>query len=207
MRIMMRLTLLLTMLLVIGCTSATVAPNLTFQAEVEAVQADGFLVVTSDDVGFERALIQLQAGVSPDFEIQPGQVVALEVLPEIRESDPVQVTVVDVSLLEAAEAPSYTTITPEEAKRMMETESDHVILDVRSEREFQGGHIPGAILLPDHEIADRAHEVLPDRDQIILVYCAGGVRSRAASQRLAEQGYRNVYDFGGLNQWPYELEE
>ncbi|MCL2285713.1 MAG: rhodanese-like domain-containing protein [Firmicutes bacterium] len=81
-----------------------------------------------------------------------------------------------------------------------------VILDVRSESEYAAGHIPGAILLPDFEISGRANEVLCDYNALILVYCQSGARSRAATSLLVSMGYVNVYDFGGINSWPYEVE-
>jgi rhodanese-related sulfurtransferase len=91
------------------------------------------------------------------------------------------------------------------ARQLMERYPDAVILDVRSPREFATGHIPGAVLLPDYEIAERAAEELPNLYAIILVYCQSGRRSRAATDLLVSMGYENVYDFGGINSWPYEI--
>lgn len=100
----------------------------------------------------------------------------------------------------------YYQITAEEAHSIMVEESDYVILDVRTETEFKEGHIHSAVLLPDYEIVDRASEVLPDKDKMILVYCRSGRRSKNASAELAAQGYTNVYEFGGIIDWPYDVE-
>ncbi len=100
----------------------------------------------------------------------------------------------------------YRQIDAEEAKRMMDEETEYIILDVRTEQEYNEGHIPGAILLPDYEVEDRAEELLPDKEQLILVYCRSGNRSKGASAALAKLGYTNVVEFGGIRSWPYETE-
>ncbi len=104
-------------------------------------------------------------------------------------------------------AADYVSITAEEAKSMMDTEQDYIILDVRTEEEFAEGHIPGAVLIPDYEIGERAREMLPDKEQLIFVYCRSGNRSKKASAALAEMGYTNVKEFGGIIDWPYETEK
>ena len=91
------------------------------------------------------------------------------------------------------------------ARELMERYPNAIILDVRTESEFAEGHIPGAILLPDFDIGEQAGSVLPDYDVLILVYCRSGVRSRGAMSLLLSMGYVNVYDFGGINSWPYEV--
>ena len=100
----------------------------------------------------------------------------------------------------------YYQITPEDARDIMGRESDYVILDVRTQDEYNEVHIPDAVLLPDYEIISRATEVLPDKDKLILVYCRSGRRSKNASAELAALGYSNVYEFGGIIDWPYETE-
>ena len=100
----------------------------------------------------------------------------------------------------------YLNISPEEAKVLMDTQEDYVILDVRTQEEFDAGHIPGAILIPNTEIADRAEQELPNKDQLLLVYCRSGNRSKQASQILVELGYTHIREFGGINDWPYEIE-
>ena len=101
---------------------------------------------------------------------------------------------------------SYQQITQEEAKNMMDTQ-EVVILDVREQDEYDSGHIPGAVLLPVGTITkDTAAAVIPELDSVVLVYCRSGNRSKTASQALVELGYPNVYEFGGINTWPYEVE-
>ena len=100
----------------------------------------------------------------------------------------------------------YQQISQEEAKEMMDTQ-DVIILDVREQDEYDSGHIPGAVLLPVGTIDEEtAAEVIPEKDSSVLVYCRSGNRSKTASSALAELGYTNIYEFGGINTWPYETE-
>jgi len=101
----------------------------------------------------------------------------------------------------------YTQITQEEAKSMMEKDDGHIIVDVRRQDEYDSGHIPGAILIPNETINETPPEELPDKEQIILVYCRSGRRSKQASQKLADMGYTKVYEFGGINDWTGEIEK
>ena len=100
---------------------------------------------------------------------------------------------------------SYKQITQEEAKEMMTKDDGHIIVDVRRQDEYDEGHIPGAVLIPNESITDKQPEELPDLNQIILVYCRSGRRSKEASQKLADMGYTNVYEFGGINTWTGEV--
>ena len=100
----------------------------------------------------------------------------------------------------------YMNITAEEAKQIMDTEEGYIILDVRTQDEYDQGHIPGAILIPDTEIKAKAEDVLTDKDQLILVYCRSGRRSKIAAEALVELGYTNIKEFGGIIDWPYEVE-
>ena len=109
-------------------------------------------------------------------------------------------------LTACAQAASYEQITQEKAKQIMDTTNGYILLDTRTQEEYDQSHIPGAILIPHTEIAERAEEELPDKDQLILVYCRSGNRSKQASEILAELGYTNVKEFGGINTWPYEVE-
>ena len=99
---------------------------------------------------------------------------------------------------------TYTQITMDEAVSMMETEKDYIILDVRTLEEFKEKHIPGAICVPNETIGTADIPALPNKDQLILVYCRSGNRSKQASQKLADMGYSNVYEFGGINEWTGE---
>ena len=100
---------------------------------------------------------------------------------------------------------TYEQITAEQAKTIMDTEKDYVIIDARTEEEFAEGHIENAILIPEYEIKDRAEKELPDKDQLILIYCRSGRRSKIASDELVKLGYTNVKEFGGIIDWPYEV--
>ena len=99
----------------------------------------------------------------------------------------------------------YEQITPQEAKTIMDTESDYIIIDARTDEEFAEGHIENAILIPEYEIAQRAEKELPRKEQLILVYCRSGRRSKIASEELVKLGYTNVKEFGGIIDWPYEI--
>ena len=99
----------------------------------------------------------------------------------------------------------YTQISQDKAAEMMAEDDGHVIVDVRREDEYAEGHIPGAILIPNESIVDTPPEELPDFDQIILVYCRSGRRSKEAAQKLADMGYTNVYEFGGIITWTGEI--
>ena len=101
----------------------------------------------------------------------------------------------------------YLNISAEEAKTLMDTEEDYVILDARSQEEYDQGHIPGAVVIPHTEIASRAEAELPQKDQLILVYCRSGNRSKQAAKSLAALGYTNIREFGGILDWPYEVEK
>ena len=102
---------------------------------------------------------------------------------------------------------SYQQISQEEAKEMMDTQ-DVLILDVREQEEYDSGHIPDAVLLPVGTITEEsATEVIPDKDTTVLIYCRSGNRSKTAAKTLAELGYTNIYEFGGITTWPYEVEQ
>ena len=101
-------------------------------------------------------------------------------------------------------AGTYEQITPAKAKEIMDSEEGYVILDVRTEEEYAGGHIEGAILIPDYEIEAKAESMLTNKDQLILVYCRSGRRSKLAADTLASLGYTNVKEFGGIIDWTYD---
>ena len=107
---------------------------------------------------------------------------------------------------ENSQGAGYVNITAEQAKEIMDSEEGYIILDVRTQDEFDETHIPGAILIPYDEILEKAECVLTDKDQLILVYCRSGRRSKIAAEALAELGYTNIKEFGGIIDWPYETE-
>ena len=105
-----------------------------------------------------------------------------------------------------AEENTYRQINMDEAITMMEEESSYIILDVRTAEEFADKHIPGAINIPNETISTEEIPELPDKDQLILVYCRSGNRSKQASEKLVALGYTNIVEFGGINDWPGEIE-
>ena len=100
---------------------------------------------------------------------------------------------------------SWVQIDQETAKQMMEADDGHVIVDVRRQDEYDAGHIPGAILIPNESIVDERPAELPDLEQVILIYCRSGNRSKQAAQKLADLGYLNIYEFGGITTWTGEI--
>jgi len=106
--------------------------------------------------------------------------------------------------LPAGQEVSYRQINMDEAITMMEEESSYIILDVRTPEEFADKHIPGAINIPNETISTEEIPELPDKDQLILVYCRSGNRSKQTSEKLAALGYTNIVEFGGINDWPGE---
>ena len=107
---------------------------------------------------------------------------------------------------ESAPEGSYMNITAQQAKEIMDTEDGYVILDTRTQEEYDQGHIPNAILIPYDEILEKAETVLTDKNQLILVYCRSGRRSKLAAEDLVKLGYTNIKEFGGILDWPYEVE-
>lgn len=101
---------------------------------------------------------------------------------------------------------SVTTITAQEAKTRLDNEKDIILVDVRTEEEYQEEHIKDALLLPLDNISENAATVIPDKEAIYFVYCLSGGRSATASEQLLEMGYKNLYDLGGISDWPYEKE-
>ena len=100
---------------------------------------------------------------------------------------------------------TYEQISGAEAKALMDSESGYIIIDARTQEEYDEGHIPEAIMIPEYEIADRAEKELSDKDQLILVYCRSGRRSKIAAEELVKLGYTNVKEFGGIIDWKYEI--
>ncbi len=100
---------------------------------------------------------------------------------------------------------TYEQISAKEAKEIIDNQSGYIILDVRTREEYDQGHIPNAILLPNETIGTEEINMLPDKDQMILVYCRSGNRSKQAASKLVNLGYTNVYEFGGIIDWPYDI--
>ena len=103
-----------------------------------------------------------------------------------------------------SEESTYRQVNAEEAAAMMEEESSYIILDVRTAQEYSEKHIPGAINIPNETIGSEDIPELPDKEQLILVYCRSGNRSKQASEKLVKLGYTNIVEFGGINDWTGE---
>jgi len=112
-----------------------------------------------------------------------------------------------IFIAKEGEKMAYEQITQDKAKGIMDSDTEHIVLDVREQEEFDEGHIKGAVLLPYTEITDKAESVIPDKDALILVYCRSGRRSKIAAESLASLGYTNVKEFGGIIDWKYEIEK
>ena len=100
---------------------------------------------------------------------------------------------------------AYRRVSMQEAVDMMADEAGYIILDVRTAQEFASGHIPGAMLLPNEDIGTEEIAQLPDKSQLILVYCRSGNRSKQAADKLVRLGYTNIVELGGINSWPGEI--
>ena len=139
---------------------------------------------------------QMAEGMQAEQSMEPGQGMEAEqgVLPEengqAEQEDTMQA--------------EYHKISAEDAKKRMDSGDDIIILDVRTQAEYDESHIPGAILIPNETIGNEKPEQLPDTDQEILVYCRSGNRSAQAAKKLVEAGYTQIYDFGGIMDWPYD---
>ena len=110
-----------------------------------------------------------------------------------------------LSLFGCSSKANYNQIDGQSALDMMNNETDYIIIDVRTESEYQQGHIKNAINIPNESIDESVSEILTDKDQLLLVYCRSGNRSKQASEKLAKLGYSNIYEFGGISDFPGEI--
>ena len=110
-----------------------------------------------------------------------------------------------LSLFGCSSKANYHQIDGQSALDMMNNETDYIIIDVRTESEYQQGHIKNAINIPNESIDESVSDILTDKDQLLLVYCRSGNRSKQASEKLAKLGYSNIYEFGGIFDFPGEI--
>lgn len=110
-----------------------------------------------------------------------------------------------LSLFGCSSKANYHQIDGQSALDMMNNETDYIIIDVRTESEYQQGHIKNAINIPNESIDESVSEILTDKDQLLFVYCRSGNRSKQASEKLAKLGYSNIYEFGGISDFPGEI--
>lgn len=191
------LIMIVMLFIVTGCAKEQ---NITFEAQIESLNEQSMNVITHDEVGFDKASVGLSTA-QIEGDLAEGKKVKMTIEPEVRETYPVQVTAIKVEVIGS----NYQKISAEEAKEMMVLDNEYVILDVRTLEEYKEGHIEGAILLPDHELKEKAESILPDQAATILVYCRSGRRSAAVAKELIDMDYTNIYDFGGIIDWPYEI--
>lgn len=117
-------------------------------------------------------------------------------------------TTTDASTATTAEATGvYQLITADQIKEPMDAGEDIIIVDVRTKSEYDAGHIPGSILIPNETIGSKEPAELPDKEAVIVVYCRSGRRSMEAANKLLKLGYKNIYDLGGISNWPYDVEK
>lgn len=195
------------------CATGCKAKQHTFTGVVEQLGDQVILVSVLKGADFDKASVAISQDtkfVGTSFEqIKEQNHLTITILPEIAESYPVQVKAVKIAVAESEQEGTnavYHKIDPQKAKEMMD-QQDVILLDVRSPEEYAEGHIPKAVLLPDYDIAKKAQEQLPDKAATILVYCRSGRRSAASAKELVKLGYTAVYDFGGIIDWPYEVEK
>lgn len=196
---MKKIVLIMIAMLVI-LTGCATEKNIAFEATIEVVNEESMIVTTDDEVGFDQASVGLSTA-NIEGNLSEGKRVKITIEPEVRETYPVQVTAIKVEVIDS----DYQKITAEEAKEMMQADKNYIILDVRTLEEYNEGHIKGATLLADNEFKEKAESTLPHKEATILVYCRSGRRSAAAARELINMGYTNVYDFGGIIDWPYEV--
>lgn len=200
------LLILCSLLILSGCSNKS--NNITFVGVVENISENSILISTEDNTGLDMAKVGITEEtklIGKDFgELDAGDVIEIEILPEIRESYPVQVTAVNITYIKGEDTMEYRRISPKEAKEIIDNK-DVIILDVRTQEEYDEGHIENSILIPDSDIERLAPEMLKEKDAKILIYCRSGRRSAFAAYKLMDMGYSQVYDFGGIIDWEYRI--
>lgn len=199
------LLIFLSLLMLSGCSQKK--EEITFQGVIEDVTSESVLVRTEELPEGDLIWVNIN-DIDVNFSVQEGQVLNISIGDEIAESYPLQAAATKVELVKEVqkEEVKVKTITAQEAKEIMDSEEEYTLLDVRTQTEFDAGHIPGALLISSTELKDEAVEKLPNPKAKILVYCRSGNRSAKAAQLLVDMGYTDVYDFGGIIDWPYETE-
>lgn len=192
---MKKLTLIILLLLLSSC-SKQVNETMTFDAIIDKKNGDS-LILREIDENQDFGLASISYS---DKNIAEGMIVSVTAKSEIRESYPVQITVLDII---EKEKDVVNIISAKVAEKMME--EDVVILDVREQDEYNDGHIVNSILIPYESIQENLEKLPSDKSQIILVYCRSGRRSNIAAKELVKMGYNRVYDFGGIEDWNGEI--
>ena len=153
-------------------------------------------------------ILDIDGGMTDLSELRQGTRVLVYFLDEITNKPLAKIDKCTmIKVLSSAEKETlYIKLTPEQAKEIIDEGEEFILLDVRTEEEYEESRIPGALLIPDFEIEIRVQNEIPDKNTVILVYCRSGRRSEKVSLQLIELGYTSVFDIGGINDWPYEVE-
>ncbi|WP_461204284.1 rhodanese-like domain-containing protein [Clostridium sp. DL1XJH146] len=204
---------LLIQFIVVGCSNIDNITNANIVNGENTVSYEGKIIEMEDNNNFVIRVnngtdlislnineeIEFSDGVSNKFNY--GNTIGIVSGTEVMESWPLQVNLLKIYKNEKA---VYMKINQYVAKKLIDTQ-DVLIIDVRTQEEYEEGYIQGAILLTLDTIDTKADEILKDKNKTILVYCRSGNRSKEASQKLIEMGYTNIYDFGGINTWEYNI--
>ncbi|HZJ82614.1 MAG TPA: rhodanese-like domain-containing protein [Clostridia bacterium] len=204
MRRIIILVLVISILIFGGCAKKD--ENIVFHGTINDATENSIMVDNIDFNMFDKASVAITDKTKVEGSIEVGKTAEITILPLIRESYPVQVTATKIVIKdEMAMETKYRKLTPEQAKEIIDGDEKVIILDVRTGGEYSQGHIEGAILIPDSELEMKASKELPNKDDKILLYCRSGSRSKASAKKLISMGYTNVYDFGGIIDWNYEI--
>ena len=168
------------------------------------VNGDG-MVNVADLVSLQRFILGAEKLTDPEITTTTTTTTALTATSSILTTTITTTDNISQITTSQTSTSGYNQITQEKAKEMMKADDGYVIVDVRRQDEYDSGHIPGAILIPNETIDTEQPEELPDLDQVILVYCRSGNRSKQASQKLADMGYTHIYEFGGIIDWTGEI--
>lgn len=198
------IAVVMVMLISAGCNDENANQTVTYQGKIISMSDNENFVIrvtnSADLISLSiNEEVEFGKGVSKNFSV--GNLIEIQTSPEVMESWPLQVNLYKITKNEPA---SYLKISQEVAKKIMDTQ-EAIVLDVRTIEEFKEGHIENAVLLPVDQIENDADKVLSNKNASILVYCRSGNRSKSASLKLIELGYKNVYDFGGIGSWEYEI--
>lgn len=202
--ILLMITVVMVLLISTGCNNKNINETITYQGKIISISDNNNFVIRVND---SADLISLSINEEVEFgkdvsnAFSEGNLVEIETGPEVMESWPLQVSLYKIT---KNEPPAYLKISQEVAKKIIDTQ-ESIVLDVRTINEYKEGHIENTVLLPVDQIEEDVKKVLDDKYATILVCCRSGNRSKSASLKLIELGYKNVYDFGGLKSWEYEI--
>lgn len=204
-KMMLTVSILMIIAMMFSCQTKneTEAVNISGRV-VEIVDGDYIIIRNEENSTIYYKIdisggMKMKKGVSAEIHSDSVISVSIEMLNE--NSLPKEVKLVEIT---ENKFPEYSIIDAQQAKKMMD-EGNVIILDVRTKSEYDLGHIPDAYILSVDMVKDGINNIIPDKQAVILVYCKSGNRSKVASRILTEMGYENIYDFGGIIDWPYDI--